>query len=47
MHLPAGFLASLGLGLDEALTIHLVQEKVLTSFSTAHGVIQNVRIFNP
>jgi hypothetical protein len=47
MHLPSGLLARLGQGLYEVLPIHVIQENVLAPISSAHHVVDGVRIFNP
>ena len=39
MHLPAGFLACLGHGLEKVLPVNVVQENVLTPIPAAHDMI--------
>jgi len=36
VNLPAGFLARLGQGFDEILPVHIIEENVLATISTAH-----------
>jgi hypothetical protein len=40
IHLPTGFPAGFGQGLDEAMPVHIVEENILPPVSPAHKMIQ-------
>jgi hypothetical protein len=46
MHLPAGFLAGFGQGLEEIVPVNVIQEDILTPVSTTHDVVHRTRVFN-
>jgi hypothetical protein len=46
MHLPAGFLAGFGQGLEEIVPVNIIQEDILTPVSTTHDVVHRTRVFN-
>ena len=46
MHLPAGFLAGFGQGLEEIVPVNVIQEDILTPVSTTHDVVDRTWVFN-
>jgi hypothetical protein len=46
-HLPTGFPAGFGQGLDEVMPAHIVEENILPPVSPAHNMMQRPGIFNP
>jgi hypothetical protein len=44
MHLPAGFRARFGNGLEKVLAVHIVEEYVFSAVAPAHDVIDRAGI---